>query len=129
MCIRDRSQLHQLRGRVGRGKAKSYCILTSHNRNPDTLQRLKALCKTTDGFKIAEEDLKLRGPGDFFGSRQSGLPAFQMADLSFDLGTLKQAQVASAQWIEQYGTSDTPEAAALRARIGELFRRSEGTMN
>lgn len=123
------SQLHQLRGRVGRGKAKSYCILTSHNRNPDTLQRLKALCKTTDGFKIAEEDLKLRGPGDFFGSRQSGLPAFQMANLSFDLGTLKQAQAASAQWIEQYGTSDTPEAAALRARIGELFRRSEGTMN
>ena len=116
-------------GRVGRGKAKSYCILTSHNRNPETLQRLKALCKTTDGFRIAEEDLKLRGPGDFFGSRQSGLPAFRMADLSFDLGTLKQAQAASAQWIEEYGTSDAPEAAALRARIGELFRRSEGTMN
>ena len=123
------SQLHQLRGRVGRGKAKSYCILTSHNRNPETLQRLKALCKTTDGFKIAEEDLKLRGPGDFFGSRQSGLPAFRMADLSFDLGTLKEAQAASAQWIEEYGTSDAPAAAALRARIGELFRRSEGTMN
>lgn len=123
------SQLHQLRGRVGRGKAKSYCILTSHNRNPETLQRLKALCKTTDGFRIAEEDLKLRGPGDFFGSRQSGLPAFRMADLSVDLGTLKQAQAASAQWIEEYGTSDAPEAAALRARIGELFRRSEGTMN
>ena len=65
------SQLHQLRGRVGRGKAKSYCILTSHNRNEETVKRLKALCKTTDGFKIAEEDLSLRGPGDFFGSRQS----------------------------------------------------------
>lgn len=123
------SQLHQLRGRVGRGKAKSYCILTTHNRNPETLQRLKALCKTTDGFRIAEEDLKLRGPGDFFGSRQSGLPAFRVADLSFDLGTLKEAQAASAQWIEEYGASDTPEAAALRERIGELFRRSEGTMN
>ena len=123
------SQLHQLRGRVGRGKAKSFCILTTHNRNPETLQRLKALCKTTDGFRIAEEDLKLRGPGDFFGSRQSGLPAFRVADLSFDLGTLKEAQAASAQWIEEYGTSDTPEAAALRERIGELFRRSEGTMN
>ena len=86
------SQLHQLRGRVGRGKAKSYCILTSHNKNTETLQRLKALCKTTDGFKIAEGDLKLRGPGDFFGSRQSGLPAFRVADLSFDLATLKQAQ-------------------------------------
>ena len=123
------SQLHQLRGRVGRGQAKSYCILTSHNRNTETLQRLKALCKTTDGFKIAEEDLKLRGPGDFFGSRQSGLPAFRVADLSFDLATLKEAQAASAQWIDQSGTADTPEAKALRDRIGDLFARSEGTMN
>ncbi len=123
------SQLHQLRGRVGRGKAKSYCILTSHNRNPETLQRLKALCKTTDGFKIAEEDLALRGPGDFFGSRQSGLPAFRVANLSCDLQTLKQAQQASAQWIDTQGTADTPEGAALRARIGELFSRAQGTMN
>jgi len=123
------SQLHQLRGRVGRGKAKSYCILTSHNKNPETLQRLKALCKTTDGFKIAEEDLKLRGPGDFFGSRQSGLPTFRVANLSYDLQTLKDAQAASAQWIDCSGTSDAPEAVALRQRIGELFTRAEGTMN
>ena len=123
------SQLHQLRGRVGRGKAKSYCILTSHNRNPETLQRLKALCKTNDGFRIAEEDLKLRGPGDFFGSRQSGLPAFRVGDLSCDLATLKQAQTASAQWIDAHGTEDTPEARVLRERIGELFARAEGTMN
>ena len=123
------SQLLQLRGRVGRGKAKSYCILTSHNRNPETLQRLKALCKTNDGFRIAEEDLKLRGPGDFFGSRQSGLPAFRVGDLSCDLATLKQAQTASAQWIDAHGTEDTPEARALRERIGELFSRAEGTMN
>ena len=123
------SQLHQLRGRVGRGSAKSYCILTSHNRNPETLQRLKALCKTTDGFKIAEEDLKLRGPGDFFGARQSGLPTFRVGDLAFDLQTLKDAQAASAQWIDTYGTSDTQEACALRERVGELFHRAEGTMN
>ena len=123
------SQLHQLRGRVGRGKAKSYCILTSRNKNQETLARLKALCKTTDGFKIAEEDLKLRGPGDFFGSRQSGLPTFRVANLSYDLQTLKDAQNASAQWIEAYGTSDAPEAAALRERIGQLFLRAEGTMN
>ena len=123
------SQLHQLRGRVGRGSAKSYCILTSQNKNADTRQRLKALCATTDGFKIAEEDLKLRGPGDFFGSRQSGLPVFRVADLSFDLQTLKDAQAASVRWIEEAGTSDTPEAAALRSRIGELFRRAKGTMN
>ena len=123
------SQLHQLRGRVGRGKAKSFCILTSHNKNEETLRRLKALCKTTDGFKIAEEDLALRGPGDFFGSRQSGLPAFRVADLSFDMATLKQAQEASAKWIDLSGASDTPEAAELRRRISELFYRAEGTMN
>ena len=123
------SQLHQLRGRVGRGSAKSFCILTSHNRNSETLQRLKAFCKTTDGFKIAEEDLKLRGPGDFFGQRQSGLPTFRVANLSYDLTTLKDAQAASARWIEEYGTADNPEAAALRERIGDLFTRAEGTMN
>ena len=123
------SQLHQLRGRVGRGKAKSYCILTTHNHNPETLQRLKALCKTTDGFKIAEEDLRLRGPGDFFGSRQSGLPAFRVADLGCDLAAMKDAQQASADWIDAYGASDTPEANALRQRIGDLFARSEVTMN
>ena len=123
------SQLHQLRGRVGRGSAKSFCILTSHNKNTETLQRLKALCGTTDGFRIAEEDLRLRGPGDFFGARQSGLPTFRVADLSFDLQLLKEAQTASARWIEESGTADTPEAEALRQRIGELFRRAEGTMN
>ena len=123
------SQLHQLRGRVGRGKAKSFCILTSHNKNPETLQRLKALCKTNDGFKIAEEDLQMRGPGDFFGSRQSGLPVFRMASLSCDLQTLKEAQQASAHWIDREGTAETAEGKALRARIGELFLRAEGTMN
>ncbi len=123
------SQLHQLRGRVGRGKAKSYCILTTHNRNPDTIARLKALCRTTDGFKIAEEDLAMRGPGDFFGSRQSGLPAFRVASLSCDLQTLKDAQQASAHWIETFGTAQTPEAQAMRSRIRALFDRAQGTMN
>ncbi len=123
------SQLHQLRGRVGRGSAKSFCILTSHTKNPDTLQRLKALCKTTDGFKIAEVDLRLRGPGDFFGSRQSGLPVFRVASLSCDLQTLKQAQQASAQWIDREGTANTPEGQNLRRRIAQLFARAEGTIN
>ena len=123
------SQLHQLRGRVGRGKAKSYCVLFSQKKSGDTYTRLKALCSTTDGFKIAEEDLKLRGPGDFFGARQSGLPAFRVANLSCDLHTLKQAQQASADWIDREGTADTAEAKALRARIATLFARSQGTMN
>lgn len=123
------SQLHQLRGRVGRGKAKSYCILTSQTKNPETRRRMKAFCATTDGFQIAEEDLRLRGPGDFFGNRQSGLPVFRVASLSCDLETLKLAQQASARWIDTRGTEDTPEARNLRSRIGALFLRAEGTMN
>ena len=121
------SQLHQLRGRVGRGKAKSYCILTTHNRNPETLARLKALCKTNDGFRIAEEDLKLRGPGDFFGSRQSGMPALRVANLTCDVQTLKQAQEAAGEWLDREGTGGMPQA--LRTRVEELFRRADGTMN
>ena len=123
------SQLHQLRGRVGRGKAKSYCVLFSQKKSGDTYTRLKALCKTTDGFKIAEEDLRLRGPGDFFGARQSGLPAFRVANLSCDMQTLKAAQQASADWIDREGTADTAESQALRTRIATLFARSQGTMN
>ena len=123
------SQLHQLRGRVGRGNAKSYCILTSNNKNPETLARLKALCATTDGFQIAEQDLQLRGPGDFFGSRQSGMPVFRVANLSCDLATLKQAQQASKDWIETEGTAQTPEGETLRRRIGDLFLRAQNTMN
>ena len=73
--------------------------------------------------------MKLRGPGDFFGSRQSGLPVFRVASLSCDLETLKQAQQASNDWINTEGTADTPEAKALRNRIGDLFSRTEGTMN
>ena len=87
------------------------------------------MCKTTDGFRIAEEDLALRGPGDFFGSRQSGLPVFRVANLSCDLDTLKQAQRASVTWIETMGTDDTPQGKALRSRIRQLFARSQGTMN
>ena len=94
-----------------------------------TLARLKALCKTCDGFRIAEEDLALRGPGDFFGSRQSGLPAFRVANLSCDLDILKQAQQASARWIDTCGTAETPEANAMRRRIAALFRRSQFSMN
>ena len=123
------SQLHQLRGRVGRGSHKSYCVLLSQNKNTQTRGRLKAFCATTDGFKIAEEDLKMRGPGDFFGARQSGMPVFRVANLSCDLQTLKSAQQASAQWINKEGTSDTPEAIALRSRIATLFARTQGTMN
>ena len=91
------SQLHQLRGRVGRGKAKSYCVLVSQGGGEETKRRLKALTDTNDGFKIAEEDLKLRGPGDFFGQRQHGLPMLQIADLNCDMLLLSEAQTAARE--------------------------------
>ncbi len=118
------SQLHQLRGRIGRGSAKSYCILVSDNQAPETRQRLKALCQTTDGFRIAKEDLKLRGPGDFFGSRQHGLPMFRMGNLTQDLDILKQAQEAAAKTI----TANRPLPPALEKRIRFLLEQ-EGTLN
>ena len=117
------SQLHQLRGRVGRGKTKSYCILTTRNRNPETLARLKALCATNDGFQIAQEDLKMRGPGDFFGSRQSGLPVFRCADPMCDLETLQQAQQAAQPYRNQ------APSPALQMRIEALFARSDTAPN
>ena len=116
------SQLHQLRGRVGRGSAKSYCVLFSSNKNPETLQRLKALCKTNDGFEISRADLALRGPGDFFGTRQHGLPAFKVGSLSMDLDTLKQAQTAAAAFVSSEDLPARPEYAPLMERIRALFR-------
>ncbi len=89
------SQLHQLRGRVGRGQYKSYCILISDNKNEETRQRLKVMAKTSDGFQVAEEDLRLRGPGDFFGQRQHGLPTLKVADLHCDMALLHEAQTAA----------------------------------
>ena len=91
------SQLHQLRGRVGRGKHKSCCILISDNRSEESRARLKVMTRTGDGFEIAEEDLRLRGPGDFFGQRQHGLPALKAADLTCDVALLKEAQGAAEE--------------------------------
>ena len=89
------SQLHQLRGRVGRGMHKSYCVLVSDAKGADARERLAALTHIHDGFKIAEEDLRLRGPGDFFGARQHGLPELHIADLGADMDVLKTAQAAA----------------------------------
>lgn len=123
------SQLHQLRGRVGRGKAKSYCVMFSSNKNAETNARLKALCKTNDGFRIAEEDLALRGPGDFFGQRQSGLPSFKVANLSMDMETLKHAQQAAADFLRTEHPEDLPEYQPLLRRIRALFDSGETVLN
>ena len=123
------SQLHQLRGRVGRGSAQSYCVLVSGTKNEETKKRLQALCKTTDGFKIAEQDLALRGPGDFFGSRQHGLPLLKVASLQMDLETLRNAQQAAAAVIQTADSLNAPELAPLKARVEALFTRQEVSLN
>lgn len=121
------SQLHQLRGRVGRGQAKSYCILLSEYPSEETKRRLKVMTKTNDGFEISREDLALRGPGDFFGQRQHGLPALKIADLSCDMALLDEAQQAAKGWMAQDPELEQPESGALRARIETLFAvKAEG---
>ena len=121
------SQLHQLRGRVGRGRHKSYCVLVSDNKGEENKQRLKVMSSTSDGFAIAEEDLKLRGPGDFFGSRQHGLPSLRVADLSCDLSLLHETQSAA----EQLLTADPAlkNHPLLKARVELLFELNADAMN
>lgn len=121
------SQLHQLRGRVGRGSSKSYCILVSDNRNAETRKRLKALCSTEDGFAIAQKDLEIRGPGDFFGSRQSGLPMFHLASLSKDMATLQKAQDAAKNYLSQEHSPE--DSQPLLDAVHRLFSSFGNTFN
>ena len=121
------SQLHQLRGRVGRGQHKSYCILVSDNRGEEARTRLKAMTKTNDGFKIAEEDLKLRGPGDFFGQRQHGLPALKVADLSCDMHLLREAQAAAEELLRR--DPELNDHPATARRIVRMFEKRADAMN
>ena len=123
------SQLHQLRGRVGRGTHQSYCVLLSDNENPQTRQRLKTLAATTDGFALAEADLKQRGPGDFFGTRQTGLPQLRLATLEGDLTLLQEAQTAARQTIQADPTLTHPDHQALRRRISALFQEKGEIFN
>lgn len=115
------STLHQLRGRVGRGKEKSYCILISDAESDKTKERLSVMCKTNNGFVIAEEDLKLRGPGDFFGSKQHGLPDMKIADLLGDMVTLKHTQDAARDVFEKDPALTLPQHKGLRDRVNRLF--------
>ncbi len=123
------SQLHQLRGRVGRGKHKSYCVLFSDSDSEISKSRLNVMEQTTDGFKISEEDLKLRGPGDFFGSRQHGLPEMHIADLGMDMKVLSDAQTAAQELLKTDPELAKPENVRLRQRIHELFEMSDGILN
>ena len=132
VCDADRlglSQLYQLRGRVGRGEHKSYCVLVSDNDNEATQARLKVMTKTNDGFKISEEDLKLRGPGDFFGSRQHGLPAMHVADLGSDMNVLQEAQDAARETLASDPELLRPEHTQLKAAVARLFTLNADTLN
>lgn len=119
------SQLHQLRGRIGRGKYKSTCILITDAQNEDTLKRLKLFRDTSDGFQIAEADLKLRGPGDFFGSRQHGLPQLKLANLATDMDVLSQAQACAKELFAQ-NALDLPLYKGLRGEVRRLFAKTGG---
>lgn len=123
------SQLHQLRGRVGRGKHKSWCILVSDAKGEEARARLSAMTHISEGFKIAEEDLRLRGPGDFFGSRQHGLPELHIADLGADMNVLKAAQDAAKRLLDSDPRLERPENKRLRSRAGELLAASGDRFN
>ena len=119
------SQLHQLRGRVGRGGYQSYCILVSDHQGEDNKKRLEVMKSTSNGFIIAEEDLKLRGPGDFFGLRQHGLPTLKLASLYDDMETLKQTQELARNILDQDSELKNPDNLGLRKMVKRLFMQNE----
>ena len=122
------SALHQLRGRVGRGAAESWCFLVSDNASESVQKRLKFLCSTSDGFAVAQYDLETRGPGDFFGSRQHGLPTLQIADLMNDTRTLHAAQSEAVALLAEDPLLERPEHALLARQVEQMFDTA-GTMN
>lgn len=112
------AQLHQLRGRVGRGSEKSYCILVSDTKTKIAKERMKTMTESEDGFVISEKDLKLRGPGEFFGIRQHGLPELKIADLYKDMPVLKEAQSAAAELLQKDRFLEAEEHLLLKEQIG-----------
>ena len=122
------SALHQLRGRVGRGAAESWCFLVSDNASESVQKRLKFLCSTSDGFAVAQYDLETRGPGDFFGSRQHGLPTLQIADLMNDTRTLHAAQSEAVALLAEDPLLERPGHALLARQVEQMFDKA-GTMN
>ena len=122
------SALHQLRGRVGRGAAESWCFLVSDNTAESVQKRLRFLCSTSDGFAVAQFDLETRGPGDFFGSRQHGLPTLQIADLMNDTRTLHAAQAEAVAMLADDPLLEAPEHALLEQQVQQMFEKA-GAMN
>lgn len=123
------SQLHQLRGRVGRGEWQSYCILFCSSGGTFARQRMQVMCETDDGFKIAEKDLELRGPGEFLGTRQHGLPEMRIGDFVTDMQLLKEAQGAAAVVLKHDPELQDREMSALRMQVTETFQKAGGILN
>ncbi len=119
------SALHQLRGRVGRGSEKSYCILVSDSQNKLSKERLQTMCKTDSGFEISEKDLQLRGPGDFFGTRQHGLPEMKIANLYKDIPILKRVQQTAVECYKKDPMLILPENRLLKKKILDIFDKNE----
>jgi ATP-dependent DNA helicase RecG len=115
------AQLHQLRGRVGRGAKSSACILLADPVTPEGEARLQVMAKTSDGFELAEKDMELRGPGEVIGIRQAGMPAFKVADLMRDRDLLNMARRDAAKWIQGSPVLDKPEEALLRRRLLKAY--------
>ena len=115
------SALHQLRGRVGRGSEKSYCVLVSDAKSKVAKERLKIMCQTNDGFVISEKDLTLRGPGDFFGTRQHGLPEMKIANLYKDVDILKEVQQTAISLYKKDKELKSVENSRLKAKIFDIF--------
>ena len=121
------AQLHQFRGRVGRSEYQSYCLLLSDSSTPESQERLRAIETTQDGFALAEKDMELRGPGEFFGTRQSGLPGLKLARLS-DVRILEQARTEAQALFKEDPDLAKPEHRLLARKVTE-FWRGEGDLS
>lgn len=115
------AQLHQLRGRVGRGSDQSYCYLIQGNETDVARQRIRIMCESTDGFRIAEEDLHLRGPGEIFGTRQHGLPEMHISDIVRHGDVLEKARKAAAEILQEDPGLTSDSYAELRRRVEKMF--------
>jgi ATP-dependent DNA helicase RecG len=118
------AQLHQLRGRVGRSSHKSYCLLIANPTTEDAVQRMKAMVKTNDGFEIAEEDLAIRGPGEFFGTRQSGMPDLKVANIAKDTKLIEISRKEAFKIVQEDPNLSKPDHQAMRKVLQEKWRNN-----